>query len=465
MIFLSTRLWMWKAVFSMASDIVNNPTEPRSKIFYIFWNEWLPYLYSYERGGNGLHFEQWYLTEFRICPEITSSDNSFNRLTDCTTNPITPNSVEIFTNFFSTVQAWDLYDYYYSNPNTTYSYPYWYLCVSSSDRSKSLCFYGGCSPRSTNSLCQDLTWSLWLMPNLSFQDLDSFYLWNSPAVPNYNQWENNSNPIWNPDFEEWFNFTPVESGDLVFYFENSPYYKYDVDICYVWTDNFEALYDQNSSHIYMSNSSTKTVFDLFSYLYWNTFNITNVGSFINTWDLNYDQHYQNADLWFNSYYSLASWYYQEFWDNLTNPFVWNPVALFYMWYNVNHYWRSNTQWEEIATYCYYKLWLDENSGWLTITDDSNSSYRENAGGFIDNRNRSHVYFSWSDSIVSQSWEWSIMDYFTWDDNLDFSNFFAKSFNLFKDRFTLNPNDLWVWFLPSYIFLFLMALIIFRFLSH
>lgn len=325
----------------------------------------------------------------------------------------------------------------------------------------SLCYYNSKTSPTYMSVSASIPWAS-LDPVAFNKDI----IWTSPWV-SWNVGWNSNNPIWNPDFEDWYNYSPIDTWDIVFYFENAPQYKFDENVCYVWLDssNFDILYNTWNDIAFMRWNDYWNIFDLFSYFFWNTFTIKNVGSFIDAWDLNYDEYYNYAERWFNSYYSLSSWYYQVFWENLENPFIWNSLGLFFMSFNVNKYWSYNTIWEQIATYCYYKLWLDENSGWYNITDNSDSSFWNNAWAFIDNRNRSTVYFSGSDSIVSQSWSGSVMDYFTWDDDLDFANFFWKSFNMFKDKFTLNPNDLWVWFLPSYIWLFLMALIIFRFLSH
>lgn len=302
--------------------------------------------------------------------------------------------------------------------------------------------------------------------NGAYYTMDFSNVINSPLW-----WWNNNNQIDNSDWLDDYNYSTIDTWDIVFYFENNPLYRFDKNICYVWTTDYNTLYSSGSTLWLFKWGDWWNVVDLFASKFWNTFTIKDLWTFINTWNINYNTWFKGANRdenWlplFNANYSLTNWFTQDFSDNLTVPFIWNPLVYYFMWYVSSTYWKQSTLWEEIATYCYYKLEYDKNSQWLNITDNSDKSYRENANQFVRNWNKYNFYYSWVDTIESQSWNWTILDYYTWDDNLDFSTFFSKSFTKFKDKISLDLSDLGAWVLPTYIILFLMAIILFRFLSH
>ena len=463
--FLSRVLWQAKPVFSPISVRWNDEDQySTNEMIYLFWNNKKPYLYVYKSVPWYLFFNQGFLTSYKVC-DYFGSGGSYP-LNCVSSSLLSENDIDLMTSFISTVSSSD-YFYYYTNIDWYGSEePYLQVCISSSELNKSICFEWWCTTYSINSSCQQLTGSLWLSIKLSYADLDVSLLDNPPSIniPS----DSNNQVIWWEDID-WFNYVWTDEENLVSYFENNPYYKFDENICYVWTDDF-SLYYQYSDNPLFYKWQWDNIFDLYSFLFWNSYNIQDVWRFINARDINYNTWYRwkNRDSdWnviYNAWYSLSSWFYQDFSDNLTNPFYWERLATYFMALNTSSYWIQSTLWEEIATYCYYKLGSDVNT-WYSITDNSNQSYWNNAWQFSQNLRRFKTYFSGSDSIQSQSWEWTPLQYLSWDDDLDFSTFFSKSFNKFKDTFTINPTDLWAWFLPTYIILFLLAIIVFRFISH
>lgn len=431
--FLSTRLWIWKAVFAPRSFIDLTPNDQESYIFYIFWNDWKPYLYSYQRGWNGLHFEQWYLTQFRICDEIFVDSNSIIWNNNCIVNPITDGSVEIFKNFFSTVQAGDLYEYYYSNPNTTWSYPYWYLCVSSSDWWKSICFYGGCSPRSSNNLCQDLTGSLWLMPNLSLQDLNSIFLENPPSIENVNS--STGDLSW-PVFNDNATFTGDYTYDICTYNEvisMAESMGYSKNLCYWGLDNFD---NYVITWIYNPIPWTwKTLDEIYGYTKTN-------GQSLSEWFMYWRNIYQNKNVYTQTfrtdYPAVLQSYFKFYTDYNWQAFDYDSINEYC--YLVNFSSQSDIAWESV----YY---------WKAF-----SSYCSDS---IHNQNLTNnwQYPNWTNF----NWVWNL----SWLVNYDnWVSFIQWMFNSLKENFNLSSDILWNnGFIPSYIIIFLLGIIIFKFLKY
>ena len=456
--FVSNSLWSWKPILAFINKALNTT---KWQYVYFMWIDWKLYFYSsyiYSSSTTLTWDRQGYVSLYRICDYIGENTTS---LSNCTQSNYDD---QIVNDFLDTVKLWDYYAVWWKT-NSTYYYYAWF-CASSSVYNKSICFWWD------NWTYFWLTWSINIPSQTDFSDLD-WYDSQSPAVPispTPTPWWNNQ--VWNWWELDWVNYTVIDTWDIVYYFENNPYYRFDKWVCYVWTDDFNTLYSSWSTLWLFRANSWWTIFDLFSSQFWNTFTINQVWTFINAWNLNYFTWFkwwnrdENNVPMFNAYYSINSWFYQDFSDDLIVPFIWNPIAFYFMGYVSSLYWEYSTPWQAISTYCYYKLWLDKDSWSMNITDDSDSSYWNNANDFINQRNKFYWLSSWSMNIQSQSWSWTILDYFTWwQDNYDFNTFFSSSFNKFKDKISLNLSDLGAWFLPTWIIMFLIAIIFFRFLSH
>ena len=463
--FLSRVLWQAKAVFSPVSIRWNDEDQYAiNEMIYLFWNNKKPYLYVYKSVPWYLFFNQGFLTSYRVCDYFGSGGT--HPLNCVSSSLLSDNDIELMTSFISTVSSSD-YFYYYTNIDWYGSEePYLQVCMSSSELNKSICFEWWCTSYSINQSCQQLTGSLWLWIKLSYADLDISLLDNPPSINIPSNW--NNQVIWWEDIE-WFNYYWTDEENLVSYFENNPYYKFDENVCYVWTNDFSLYYNIWNNPIFYKWQGDN-IFDLYSFLFWNNYTTKQVWMFINAWSTNYLTWFQwkNRDEWWEvdwlAWYSPTSWYYQVWWTWQYDPFYWERLAVYFMGMNTSSYMKlQSTLWEEIATYCYYKLQGDVNS-WYNVTDNSDESYWNNAGEFSQNLRRFKTYFSGSDSIQSQSWDWTPLDWlYSGDNDLDFSTFFSKSFNRFKNVFTLDRGKLWTWIIPWYIIIFLLAMALFRFL--
>lgn len=301
-------------------------------------------------------------------------------------------------------------------------------------------------------------------------EFDTSLLWTSPWV--FNVPDNPTNPdIWYNDNLDNVNTNTFTWNDLINYYENNPNFKFNKNICYIWTNDLTSLYEDWIPYF---EWQWKTIFELYSHLYWQNNNtpLNEIWKFMNAWWINYatwfewrNRNWVDNSVVYNANYSLSSWFYLTY-NNLTNPFVNNLSALFFMASNITSYTPSlEAQWDEVALYCYYKLWTENNS--RIVEWDEFKSYRESVWSYTVQARRNSGYFSGVDSIVSQSWYWTPLDYFTWDDDLEFNTFFNKSFNRFTsvfDDFDIS-NIPWLWILPWYILVSLLWLIFFRFLSH
>lgn len=276
---------------------------------------------------------------------------------------------------------------------------------------------------------------------------------------------------------DWYNYNSTTTWDLIDYFEWSDFYKFTPDICYIWTRDLVSVYEDRIPYYQWT---WYTIFDFYWKLFnVNSFDITQVWSFINTRYINYSTWFlwlnrtANGDPLYNAYYTYWSWFWLDQWSWLTSPFTNNLAAFYFLWSTTYDLlpWLTTTPWEEIATYCYKKLqttkWTPSND-WSSynINDNHNPAYDSNAWAYTERYKRYNINRSWADSIQSQSRDWTPLDYFEGDWSFDFNWFFSNAFNKFKNTFwNMSPSDFWVWALPWYIILFLIAIIFFRFLSH
>ena len=342
--------------------------------------------------------------------------------------------------------------YYYSS-NSNYESS---ICLIFDSFDSAFCFYNN-----QNYIGVD-----WLTTNPA--EFDTSLIWTSPRTSSssINTW---NNQVWDWWYLEWINYVWFTWEDLINYFENNPYYKFNKNVCYVWTNDYSTLLSSvYNSWLSLNIWTWWDIFDLYLAKYGNDFTIKQLWSFINTRRSNYWTIFLTNEedrLYWLEYYD---WFVHQFYTDLTiNRFLSSPYVFYNLWQITYNFSSQSSVWEEIATYCYYILWYNKDSWWLNIIDNHDSSYDKNALTYKENYLRNNYHFSWW-IIVSESWEWTPLDYldWTWEDNLDFSTFFNKTFNKFKEKASFNPSDLpLVWFLPTYIILFMIAIIFFRFISH
>lgn len=438
---ITNRLWQGKNVFSPKSLIDDNEFNPSSKILYFFWNNKKPYIYAYRSSSSFLQFQQWYLTQYSICDKLNWSETSMP--SNCTVTSLSDSSIPDFEYFFWTVNSSDYYYWDYSDPGTQYANHYLVLCVSSNQVWKSLCFYGWCNGWS--SMCQDLTWSIWLMPKLSFSDLSSYVLQNSP-------W------LWNtPEVESWNTIEgpvvwEVENlgGDIVYWkctnwsllnYYRQNFWFSDV-ICYGWLPTFD-YYEWNYT---VTPWQWLTVFDLEDYYFSGT-----------------------HDYWFEKFWNGVYYNIQlcRQWDS----FCPNYPTVFSTYFDILDYNYMNWWWRETYNYCstlletnfndeinFNNLFMSEDDADTIckriVNNNTSTNYQTNSWSAVSN-NLNGVWSIWQSNSTGEN--------FSWTNIVDWTNFINSYINKLKEQLQIDKSNNIGWIIPSYIIWFLLAIIVFRFL--
>ena len=443
--FISSRFWLWKAVFSPVSIIEESNYDERARIMYLFWNDSKPYLYTYLKMPSRLNFSQWYITAYQICDQLIWDETS--KPWNCNSYSLTTAwNVETVKNFLSSVWLNDYYFYYYSNPNVTYADNYMQLCISSSEFHKSICFQGGCNWSS--SVCTPLTWSLWLMPKLSFEDLSDYLLNSSPAV-----WNSSNVSSWNTI--NWDTIWLVENlnGDVIYwnctnwkllnYFRNA-YWMNDV-MCYGWLSSL----DYNLTWYTVTPWQWVTVFRMYEdAIYWN-------------------DHPMSFVEWFDT----ISYNYSA--DKYWNNWLWVQYpTVYYTYFDILYNNWLLFGWKDIYNYCY--ALLESDLEWSLnpeyILPDSE---REKICKRIADNDTSTNYNvqSWSAVWNDLNGVWSIWmsdlswSNFSWTRIVDWTNFINNYVNILKQNFQIDKNNNVWWIVPVYIIAFLFFIMLFKFLRN
>lgn len=349
-----------------------------------------------------------------------------------------------------------------------YTY-YFNICFSSEEIWKSLCFLGGrCS--SDRRECQ------WRMTNS--QNYSDLTFWNIPYSSIwYAPWQAGYWWGWNID---WW------SSDV----SNSPI---TWDVMYSTCTKNRALnrYKRNWYTEKICYSSYYNNSDLFNGAW-------SVNAFALTWtdikDVWSDtsEYLRNWNTWGSMWYSQWLHYWRNTYevykrnsDTYTNPFIWVPVSIFTLMWNIDIYWKPFTN-ESIIDYCNLLLYtsdLNSSYNWvysdeicsqsaLDILADTAWVHAESwqvvvwsSRDWITNRPWMHnpPVWNWWNQNWSASWSW--WDWNNLDNYQDWLTFQNNSFNLLKSTFRF-PQSTWSnWVLPSYIIIAMLSLIFFRFVSH
>lgn len=202
---------------------------------------------------------------------------------------------------------------------------------------------------------------------------------------------------------------------------------------------------------------------------------------------------QGGTTWDGLGYSAWFGYWRQLFETYkrggysVNPFINTPLVLFTYFGAVDTYWGTVADSKDILEYCELKLytsdltvdytWVNKNyvcasaldilSGsmhnivdgswnilkWYKIVWDrrlwTNGSWNSQGSGWIGAWTTWDNY-SWNNIVVSDGK--SFLSEIFWKlDNMDFNN--------------LDKSDFWLWVLPSYIILFFLAIVVFRFISH
>lgn len=475
----NTNLWYSLELQSNANFITNwqyriiqfqwYSSYPRKRTFFRNWT-WMYVMeecYWWYSCNGSIRF-QWFfnyisILDYSYFDNYNSFDPWFTVISEFLNNPIYSNPDKLIL-------------WWYENLQTAW------LCFWYSDLEQAICFsfndafFNNCwwQPQyCTNWVFSYITNSQWFIS----MDLDylSSFATSSPFVSE--SWNPNI-PIEAWNWLSWYVYIEVNSWDYVDYFEDKLHFT--KDLCYIWTRDLNSVYEDRISYYQWT---WYTIFDWFYHLYWtNKISINKLWLWLNTIYFNYRSWFmwenrdQNNEVISNM---IMTWQQAitspqlVFGPWLTNPFLWNPSYLFFIWSTALE-WHIDlyTAWQDIALYCYYQM-QDYSNDWITftITDDYDHRWLDNNVAVNSRyKNSQWSLFSWASQIVWQNRDWTPLDYFkswSWDLYVDDPiQWFSDQFNKFKVSYwQMNPSDLDLWVLPWYIILFMIAIIFFRFLAN
>lgn len=404
----------------------------------------------------------WELVNYYFCDPITSS---FTTLTNCSSPQVI--DYDYLAYFMSQVSANDNWAY---EVRVWYNVRYWFdLCFSSVSEWKSLCFWVQSSAYNWfNDIFQSnwswepliwtsaFTWDHRLVYTYTFSNIPDSVIGFSPYS------DSNPNiPITWWSVMSWVVYDQITSWDVVRYYEDTR--NFDESMCYVWTTDLTSLYEDRIPY---DQWSWYTIFDTYSKLYdKSSYKLSEIAEFYSVWIDNFNNWFR----WWDTHVIYTYWELPTHWNDLTNPFLNNLAVYYFIWstFWYSHQTHYNTNWVgmSLSYYCYNKL-TNVSNDWSTynITDDHwvNIDWE-----VLDKKHNVNHYYSWEYEIVAQSREWTPVDYFSsWSNYTNARDFFNSNFNKFKEVLRpLSPWDLGFWYVPWYIILFMLALILFRFLWH
>lgn len=446
---LTEYLWQWKSTLALDSDT-------------LFWwgTNWQPYFYD-------PNF-QWFFEKYCAC-SILTWDTSVPE--NCSCQPITWDYQELFMWFFSKLKNDDYWYYDYVSDSYSSSQGWWdkkwiRVCFSSEEIWNSLCFQSfSCWSNSFYYCDGGWEWSL-----VNSQELEHVTFWLLPySWIWYAPWQAWYGGGWN--IEWWSNTSDqvVMSWDLLYQKCTNSYVISQIDKeywhdsfrnwCHAWTfDTWSIIWDYTWIVTY-----TPWIWVDFKYVYNNT----------NDW--------LSRNHWLESNLDTMARYQEwKFWP--TNPFMWKPLYLYTYILNLYNNWLPFPWYitnYDVLNYCQLMLYsdLDAEYKWsyfksycddLKYKNDFWSVSTWELGNIDDDEILPPWFDIWwwdtssSWTVVSADWSWVL----SWDTNknYDWKNFINDLFQKLKTVYQKPVNWL-VWIVPSYIIVFLLALILFRFLAH
>lgn len=423
----------------------------------IFWwaTNWMPYFYS-----EWVNTIQWFFDRYFSCDALTTIDTLPENcqlwwMIDYSWD--LQSIKEIFKGFFSKVKQDDLAYYNYINDNYVggslrYTEQWLEICWSSEEIWKSLCFRGWTCNSNSVYHCN---WYLggWQLTNsqnlsnLSFWNVSNSRIWYAPWQ-NWYDWQFEWSTEWST---EWFinnqltwdyTYADCTWKDILIALEAEWYNKY---ICYWWLDNFN-LYDSSLSY---------------NPIAWTWLSISQI------WAWSWSRAWDNFPEWF----TFWNWLYSDTSENNYNA-MWESYPAVYRTYFqlYNAYKWSVLDPRTVLEYCQLRTltWNQlNNSAWWYFKPVCETVVREKQTWLWDCRVNWTLY-SWCEQNpqvaiwTNWNWVWN-MSWVTAQS--DWLNFIQNFFNLAKSNLLTNYSWTPFGILPSYIVIFLIALILFRFISH
>lgn len=388
----------------------------------VFAPTWSPIFFWDSDSNARLIAPNWYdcqnssqFNYFYLCDEIP--DNNFTNMTNCTKNSMVESYI---SEFMWSIKLNDNWAYEINTaPNTYYSFN---ICFSSKVKQASVCYFYT-ADQWANQWCYqwwDMTWD---KLNYNFDTIPSEFIWRSPG---YAASVFNPTPTPDFDFDEWDDYT---NWQIIEWFEAM---WISEEFCYWWfaLDNIFNVWDTPES---------------FTWYRW--------GSGVNILDI-YDS-YSGA-------FSTPKWFlrnfYQAYLDNNYNPFYWSTKSLYWFFDQIektdisqvgfNSFMAMITP-TNVYEYCYLKFKTDPNAKY--DWDNRNAKFAYYSSGTINLNWR--FSFSWNNNYFS--WVVSWVDSLSW--------FFANMNAIFQwNLWSIGHQKA---MLPTYIIVFMLAIILVRILKH
>lgn len=408
---LSNFLWYSRSLFALSDKVLFRRTP-----------NWLPYVYADQLN--------WYFNKASSCDSLLSW---WNYVTPSNCSEFDINLwtwPTIFKNFFENVNQWDVVYYKYrfypwNNATTSFS-----LCFNSDELNKSICF-DSCVINWTSLCSSNLSWSIdfWTI-NVWFTTIPQSYIWPAPWQ-NWYWWNYWWSDLWSTELDNnsvitWdFVYSECTVWEVKALAEKSWMNPY---VCYAWLSVSDTWFQVWTAWTWSS------VYELFQ----STTDWKNFRDWFDYWDKIFDNRYvysdtirQNQPSALYSYFNFYNQYWPEFWaidiENYCRIIV-NNLS-------------ESSKWTWLPSLCPIVSWPYIND-WLWF----DSSWE----------------FNWNVAVwVNRNWVWNM----TWNDNTDAISFIQNFFNKAKSVIPTDYNWVAVWVLPTYIILFLCAIILFRFISH
>lgn len=331
-----------------------------------------------------------------------------------------------------------------SSPHTMWSL----FCFSSSELASAVCFYscwyGNCWDWRNDSI-----WWATLHSNLSnsqnfewFSSIPDNRLWSYPWRSEW--WVLDWSVDWNIDTTiNWdYTYSSCTYKEIIDYAE---YYWYSDYLCYAWSDDW-SLYDPTQTY---------------QFLPW---------TWVDLWSLyNYTKDWKSLFDWFKYWRWMYNW---STW-NVDNA-LWQqqPVVLRLWFYWFITYWWDSLWWiEAVHEYCLMKKMVTGDAlnwkyTWTKFKNTCTNIIQQKLDWTYLNDPSYSWSLSWSSVSVPISVNWWWVWNLSWWAVSDPLSFLQNFFNQLKS--SMNTNWFWTsweWFIPWYIIVALLWLIIFRFLRH
>ena len=459
---LSSYLWVSKSVIAF----------DKSRLFWRSSN-WYPYAYLKSNVWAG--DIEWFFDRYYSCDLMTWED-----LNNCTYTMIDYSwstdefDKQVFITFFDTVDQWE--NFYLSTQDQRYVWATWSysrnfirVCWNSEEIWKTFCFMGwrcgwwhsNCNTfwNLVNSQHLKEQFSGWFDYWLLAQSWISYAPWQAWYGGGWNiEWSSNTsinvsmtwNLLYNNSCTNWYVVSEV-----------SRWYWWINNICYAWTYNTWLINDWVAYVPVETWLSYRDVYKLYNeWSYW---------------------YYSNYSDWFNSWADTMKRY--KLWRVQFDIFNWQPFYL-YAYFNKLYEsawidWSVSRESYDVVNICNLALYSDYNEPYKwSYFSDVCSSFNSSSDSpvvttweiwTIDDEEIIPPWFdvspgqntsSWM--IVSVDWSWTL----SWNtnQNFDWKNFINDFYQKLQSVFQ-KPINTATWIIPWYILVFLVAIILFRFIQH